>query len=98
MLQILLEAPARRSLWGDMWILDSRPLGSPFVSRFWVLMPTCLIPVTRIFQKAREYNGTTVETACNSKAPSPRTLVACTTVRRIGLFRQSGDCHLMHSD
>ncbi|PYH58797.1 uncharacterized protein BO96DRAFT_490821, partial [Aspergillus niger CBS 101883] len=43
-LTILLEAPARRSLWGDMWILDSRPLGSPFVSRFWVLMPTCLIP------------------------------------------------------
>lgn len=36
MLQILLEAPAQRSLWGDMWILDSRPLGSPFVSRFWV--------------------------------------------------------------
>ncbi|PYH30274.1 uncharacterized protein BO87DRAFT_400519 [Aspergillus neoniger CBS 115656] len=22
--------------WGDMWILDSRPLGSPFVSRFWL--------------------------------------------------------------
>ncbi|OJZ88465.1 hypothetical protein ASPFODRAFT_544608 [Aspergillus luchuensis CBS 106.47] len=36
MLQILLEAPAQRSLWGDMWTLDSRPLGSPFVSRFWV--------------------------------------------------------------
>ncbi|PYI06866.1 hypothetical protein BO78DRAFT_396832 [Aspergillus sclerotiicarbonarius CBS 121057] len=47
-----------------MWIWDSHPLGSPFVSRFWVPMPTYLIPV------ARKSLG--LETACNGSQATSR--------------------------